>query len=142
MRENETPPKLTAVTCAITDAAGRSLGTFDFAQESSHPGTWSNPSLFRIEAGMPRGVWHAEITGLRADGRTETARFEFLVTDPWPQGVHPRLYFREENRDLPLSGAKSRLRRGSYGQPSIFVRAERSPSWPAIPALKGSVRTA
>ena len=51
---------------------------------------------------MPRGVWHAEITGLRADGRTETARFEFLVTDPWPQGVHPRLYFREENRERLL----------------------------------------
>lgn len=99
VRGKEASPRLTAVSCAVMDAAGRSLGNFAFAQDSFHPGTWSNPSLFRIEAGMPRGVWQAEITALRADGRTETARFEFLVTDPWPQEVHPRLYFRQADRE-------------------------------------------
>ena len=99
VRENESSSKLTSMTCTVMDAAGRSRGNIDFARDTSHPGVWSNLSVFRVKAGMPRGIWQAEITARRADGRTASARFEFLVTDPWPQDVHPRLYFREEDRE-------------------------------------------
>ncbi|HEY3936317.1 MAG TPA: heparinase II/III family protein [Bryobacteraceae bacterium] len=115
------PVRLTNVECVLKDQDRQTITTSEMKLES---GIWTNHSIHTVSESDPLGVWHAELRGTTADGRSVHTDVRFLVR-PARSETHPRLFF------------------GAAGRSALLARTRESglePAWSHLTALARSSR--